>query len=173
MGRACRWTPSRGHPAHLQALIEHQLAQLSPEDQQLLEAASVGWWNLRPRRWRRDWSALRRRWRRGARRWPQGQFLQAHGPAAWPDGTVTEGMAFAMLCIRRWCISGSRLAVRAAGMPGSGHAWRRALGRPGTWRRRWRCIACVAACCRRRCRIYGRQASTRRGGCLSGGGGLL
>ena len=82
-------------PAHLRALIEHQLAQLSPEDQQLLEAASVAGVEFAAAAvaagLERAEEEVEARCTALAH---QGQFLQARGPAAWSDGTVTEGYGF-------------------------------------------------------------------------------
>ena len=82
-------------PANLRALIELQLARLKAEDQTLLEAASVAGV---------DCSAtvvaaalgyadevVEARCTALAH---QGQFLQAHGRAEWPDGTVTTHYGF-------------------------------------------------------------------------------
>ena len=82
-------------PAHLRALIEHQLAQLSPEDQQLLEAASVAGVEFAAAAvaagLERAEEEVEARCTALAR---QGQFLQVRGPAAWPDGTVTDTYGF-------------------------------------------------------------------------------
>ena len=75
-------------PAHLRALIEHQLAQLQSRGPDSSSKPRV--WpgsSLRPRRWRRASSALTRRLRRGARRWPtRASFSRPvatrHGPMA-------------------------------------------------------------------------------------------
>jgi predicted ATPase len=82
-------------PAHLRALIELQLAQCSPEDQTLLAAASVAGVEFATAAvaaaLERADEAIEARCAALAH---QGQFLQAHGQAAWPDGTVTGGYGF-------------------------------------------------------------------------------
>ena len=82
-------------PAHLRALIELQLAHCSPEDQTLLAAASVAGVEFATaavaagiERADEEIEA------RCAALAHQGQFLQAHGHAAWPDGTVTGCYGF-------------------------------------------------------------------------------
>ena len=82
-------------PAHLRALIELQLAHCSPEDQTLLAAASVAGVEFATaavaagiERADEEIEA------RCAALAHQGQFLQAHGQAAWPDGTVTGCYGF-------------------------------------------------------------------------------
>jgi hypothetical protein len=62
----------------------------------------------------------------------------------------------------RWTISPSprsRLTwASASRLPDWRQAWRAASGnRPARWQPRWRCICCGAGCCRKRCRICGRQ----------------
>jgi tetratricopeptide (TPR) repeat protein len=82
-------------PAHLRALIEHQLVQLSPEDLQLLEAASVAGVEFAAAAvaagLERAEEEVEARCTALAH---QGQFLQTHGHAAWPDGTVTDAYGF-------------------------------------------------------------------------------
>ncbi|HLB78545.1 MAG TPA: hypothetical protein VJO72_16060, partial [Candidatus Dormibacteraeota bacterium] len=82
-------------PAHLRALIELQLAHCSPEDQTLLAAASVAGVEFATaavaagiERADEEIEA------RCAALAHQGQFLQAHGQAEWPDGTVTGCYGF-------------------------------------------------------------------------------
>ena len=82
-------------PAHLRALIELQLAHCSPEDQTLLAAASVAGVEFATaavaagiERADEEIEA------RCAALAHQGQFLQAHGHVAWPDGTVTGCYGF-------------------------------------------------------------------------------
>jgi len=82
-------------PPTLRALIELQLAHCSPEDQTLLAAASVAGVEFATaavaagiERADEEIEA------RCAALAHQGQFLQAHGQAAWPDGTVTGCYGF-------------------------------------------------------------------------------
>ena len=82
-------------PAHLRALIELQLAHCSPEDQTLLAAASVAGVEFATAAVaagiERTDEPIEARCAALAH---QGQFLQAHGQAAWPDGTVTGCYGF-------------------------------------------------------------------------------
>jgi tetratricopeptide (TPR) repeat protein len=82
-------------PATLRALIELQLAQLSAEDQTLLEAASVAGVECSAATVaaavERAEEAVEARCTVLAH---QGQFLQACGRAEWPDGTVTACYGF-------------------------------------------------------------------------------
>jgi DNA-binding winged helix-turn-helix (wHTH) protein/tetratricopeptide (TPR) repeat protein len=82
-------------PATLRALIELQLAHLSPEDQMLLEAASVAGVEFSTATVA---AALGRADEGVEMRCTalvyQGQFLRAYGQAAWPDGTGTTGYGF-------------------------------------------------------------------------------
>jgi DNA-binding winged helix-turn-helix (wHTH) protein/tetratricopeptide (TPR) repeat protein len=77
-------------PATLRALIELQLAHLRPEDQMLLEAASVAGVEFAAAAVAaavdRGEEAVEARCTALAH---QGQFLHAGGHAEWPDGTVT------------------------------------------------------------------------------------
>jgi DNA-binding winged helix-turn-helix (wHTH) protein/tetratricopeptide (TPR) repeat protein len=82
-------------PATLRALIEIQLAHFRPEDQALLEAASVAGVDCSAaavaaavERTEEDVEA------RCTALAHQGQFLQASGHAEWPDGTVTACYGF-------------------------------------------------------------------------------
>jgi DNA-binding winged helix-turn-helix (wHTH) protein/tetratricopeptide (TPR) repeat protein len=82
-------------PATLRALIEIQLAHLRPEDQELLEAASVAGVDCSAaavaaavERTEEDVEG------RCTALAHQGQFLQAGGHAEWPDGTVTACYGF-------------------------------------------------------------------------------
>jgi predicted ATPase len=82
-------------PESLRQLVEQQLEQLPPEAQQILEVAAVVGVEFtaaavaagveqaveQVEEWCTTW----------ARR---GQFVQAHGAAEWPDGTVTAGYGF-------------------------------------------------------------------------------
>src|SRR5262245_259977 len=82
-------------PAHLQALIEHQLAACSPADQTLLAVASVAGIafaaaTVAAGLMQTD-EVVEARCTALAQ---QGRFLQAHGGAAWPDGTVTACYRF-------------------------------------------------------------------------------
>jgi DNA-binding winged helix-turn-helix (wHTH) protein/tetratricopeptide (TPR) repeat protein len=82
-------------PGHLRELIELQLAHCSPEDQTLLAAASVAGVEFAT-------AAVAASLERAdeeiearcAALAHQGRFLQAHGQAAWPDGTVTGCYGF-------------------------------------------------------------------------------
>jgi DNA-binding winged helix-turn-helix (wHTH) protein/tetratricopeptide (TPR) repeat protein len=82
-------------PATLRTLIEHQLAQCSPEVQTLLEAASVAGVEFAA-------AAVAAGLERTeddietqcATLAHQGRFLQARGRATWPDGTVTACFGF-------------------------------------------------------------------------------
>jgi DNA-binding winged helix-turn-helix (wHTH) protein/tetratricopeptide (TPR) repeat protein len=82
-------------PAHLRALIELQLARCCPEEQTLLAAASVAGVEFTTAAVaaaiERTDEAIEARCAAWAH---QGQFLQAHGQAAWPDGTVTGCYGF-------------------------------------------------------------------------------
>ena len=82
-------------PATLRALIELQLAHLSAKDQTLLEAASVAGVEFSTAAVA---AALERAEEGVEARCTalahQGQILQAHGRAEWPDGTVTAGYGF-------------------------------------------------------------------------------
>jgi tetratricopeptide (TPR) repeat protein len=82
-------------PAHLRTLIEHQLAQLNPEDQRLIEAASVAGVECTAAAvaagLQRDEEEVEARCAALAQ---PGQFLQARGHATWPDGTVTDAYGF-------------------------------------------------------------------------------
>jgi tetratricopeptide (TPR) repeat protein len=82
-------------PAQLRALIEHQLVQLSPADQQILEVASVAGVEFVVAAvaagLERAEEEVEARCTALAH---QGQFLQARGHAAWPDGTVTDAYGF-------------------------------------------------------------------------------
>jgi predicted ATPase/DNA-binding winged helix-turn-helix (wHTH) protein len=86
---------AEGVPESLRQLIEHQLEGLSPEEQRLLEAASVAGVEFSAAAVAAGVEApvveveercevLRRR----------GQFLQACGEEAWPDGTVAGRYGF-------------------------------------------------------------------------------
>jgi DNA-binding winged helix-turn-helix (wHTH) protein/tetratricopeptide (TPR) repeat protein len=82
-------------PAHLRALIELQLAHCSPEDQTLLAAASVAGVEFATAAVAAGLEhADEEIEARCAALAHQGQFLQAHGQAAWPDGTVTGCYGF-------------------------------------------------------------------------------
>ena len=82
-------------PAHIRTLIELQLAHCSPEDQTLLAAASVAGVEFAA-------AAVAAGIERADEEIEarctalvhQGQFLQAHGQATWPDGTVTSCYGF-------------------------------------------------------------------------------
>jgi DNA-binding winged helix-turn-helix (wHTH) protein/tetratricopeptide (TPR) repeat protein len=82
-------------PATLRALIEHQLAHCSPEEQTLLEAASVAGVEFAAAA---AAAGLERAddeiEARCATLAHHGQFLQARGRAEWPDGTVTACFSF-------------------------------------------------------------------------------
>ena len=82
-------------PANLRALIELQLAHLSPEDQTLLEAASVAGIEFSTgavaAALKHAEEVVEARCMALAH---QGQLLQARGQAAWPDGTVTDCYSF-------------------------------------------------------------------------------
>jgi tetratricopeptide (TPR) repeat protein len=82
-------------PSTLRALIEHQLAHCSPEDQTLLEAASVAGVAFAAATvavcLEHTDEAVEARCAALAR---QGQFLQDRGDAVWPDGTVTACYGF-------------------------------------------------------------------------------
>jgi tetratricopeptide (TPR) repeat protein len=82
-------------PAHLRALIELQLAHCSPEDQTLLEAASVAGVEFAAAAVavgiERADEEIEVRCAALAH---QNQFLQAQGQAVWPDGTVTGCYGF-------------------------------------------------------------------------------
>ena len=93
-------------PANLRALIEIQLAHLSPEDQTLLEAASVAGVEFAA-------AAVAAALERGEEMVEarctalahQGQFLQARGRAEWPDGTVTACYQLSPRLVSRSLIS--------------------------------------------------------------------
>jgi predicted ATPase/DNA-binding winged helix-turn-helix (wHTH) protein len=82
-------------PTTLRALIEIQLAHLSPEDQALVDAASVAGVEFAAAvvaaALGRGEDAVDARCTTLAQ---QGQFLQARGRAEWPDGTVTGCYGF-------------------------------------------------------------------------------
>jgi tetratricopeptide (TPR) repeat protein len=88
-------TIARIVPANLRALIELQLAHLSPEDQALLEAASVAGVEFTAAAVAASLThadeAVETRCKALAH---QGQFLQVRGRAEWPDGTVTAAYRF-------------------------------------------------------------------------------
>jgi DNA-binding winged helix-turn-helix (wHTH) protein/tetratricopeptide (TPR) repeat protein len=82
-------------PAHLRALIELQLAHCSPEDQTLLAAASVAGVEFATAAVAAALACADEEIEaRCAALAHNGQFLQAHGQAAWPDGTVTGYYGF-------------------------------------------------------------------------------
>jgi predicted ATPase/DNA-binding winged helix-turn-helix (wHTH) protein len=82
-------------PESLRQLIEQQLSQVSPEDQMLLEAASVVGAEFSAAAVAagvgRTAEAVEARCEALARR---GQFVQACGSAVWPDGTVAARYGF-------------------------------------------------------------------------------
>jgi predicted ATPase/DNA-binding winged helix-turn-helix (wHTH) protein len=82
-------------PANIRHMIEQQLERLSPEDQRMLEAASVAGVEFsaatvatgtgrRPKTVEEQCARLSRR----------GQWLQSQGAIEWPDGTITAGYRF-------------------------------------------------------------------------------
>jgi predicted ATPase len=82
-------------PAHLRTLIEHQLARSSPEEQTLLAAASVAGVEFAAAAvaagLEHAEEVVEARCTALAH---QGRFLQTHGRAVWPDGTVTACYRF-------------------------------------------------------------------------------
>jgi predicted ATPase/DNA-binding winged helix-turn-helix (wHTH) protein len=88
-------TAAVGVPESLRQLIEQRLEQVSPEDQTLLEAASVAGMEFSAAAVaaavEREAEAVEVRCEALARR---GQFVQACGTAAWPDGTVAAQYGF-------------------------------------------------------------------------------
>jgi predicted ATPase/DNA-binding winged helix-turn-helix (wHTH) protein len=82
-------------PANIRHMIEQQLERLSPEDQRMLEAASVAGVEFsaatvatatgrRPKTVEEQCARLSRR----------GQWLKSHGAIEWPDGTLAAGYCF-------------------------------------------------------------------------------
>ncbi len=95
----CLWAAPEeliaGVPGTLRQLIEQQLERLGPEDQEILEAASVA-----GREWSaavvaaavgRDGDDAEARCAALAR---QGRFLHTRGTAEWPDGTIASRYGF-------------------------------------------------------------------------------
>jgi predicted ATPase len=86
---------SVGVPESLRQLIEHQLEQLPPDVQQILEAASVAGLEFAAAvvaaGVEQGVEAVEDRVATLARR---GQFIQPHGEVSWPDGTVTTWYSF-------------------------------------------------------------------------------
>ena len=87
LGGGCAGESAAVHSRHLE--------QLPPEEQTLLEAASVAGGEFRSPRWRRHWSGPWRTWRPGvlplARR---GQFVRTCGTDIWADGAVATRYGF-------------------------------------------------------------------------------
>ena len=82
-------------PANIRHMIEQQLERLSPEDQRMLEAASVAGVEFsaatvatgtgrRPKTVEEQCARLSRR----------GQWLKSQGAIEWPDGTIAAGYRF-------------------------------------------------------------------------------
>ncbi len=84
-----------GVPESIRHLIEQQLAHISPEDQTLLEVASVAGKEFTTEAIAasaaHDVEMLEAQYTAWAR---QGQFLRACGTDSWPDGTVSTRFAF-------------------------------------------------------------------------------
>jgi len=100
--RGGRWEVQRGLeqvalevPESLQQLVEHQLSQLSPEDQRILEAGGVAGMQFSAAAvaagLEEGSEAVEERCATLARR---GQFLQPSGVEEWPDGTLIGGYRF-------------------------------------------------------------------------------
>ena len=85
----------RSTPSTIRQLIERQLERLSPEDQDLLEAASIAGTGFSPAAVAAairepQWEVENRCERLAQRK----QFLEKNGTAAWPDGTTTPRYSF-------------------------------------------------------------------------------
>ena len=85
----------RSTPSTIRQLIERQLEGLSPEEQELLEAASIAGAGFSPAEVA---AAIREpQWEvenRCERLAQQKQFLEKNGTAAWPNGTTTPSYCF-------------------------------------------------------------------------------
>ena len=138
-------TAATGVPESLRQLIERQLEQLAPEDQVLLEVASVAGQEFAVAAvaagLERAVDEVEARCAVLARR---GQFVRVCGTDEWADGMVaTRAMAFSMTCTGRPSTTASQPDGGCGGIGRSGHAWRRgmACGR-GRWPPSWPCILC-------------------------------